>query len=46
MSENPIAKTSISRQIAEQLRATIIDGRFKIGERLPTEDQLASASWC
>jgi len=38
---NPIVKTSISRQIAEQLRTAIIDGRFKIGERLPTEDELA-----
>lgn len=36
-----IARTSISRQIAEQLRAAIIAGQFKIGERLPTEDELA-----
>ena len=34
-------KTSISRRIAEQLRAAIIAGQFKIGERLPTEDELA-----
>jgi len=39
--ENAIVKTSISKQIAEQLRAAIVDGRFKIGERLPTEDELA-----
>ena len=39
--ENPIVETSISRQIAEQLRAAIIDGKLKIGERLPTEDELA-----
>ncbi len=39
--ENPIVKTSISRQIAEQLRAAIIDGQLKIGDRLPTEDELA-----
>ena len=35
----PIVKTSIARQIAEQLRAAIIDGHFKSGERLPTEDE-------
>ena len=41
MQETAIVKTSISKQIAEQLRAAIVDGRFKIGERLPTEDELA-----
>jgi DNA-binding FadR family transcriptional regulator len=39
--ENAIVKECISKQIAEQLRAAIIDGRFKIGERLSTEDELA-----
>jgi len=39
--ENIIVKASISRQIAEQLRSAIINGHFKIGERLPTEDELA-----
>ena len=41
MQENAIVKASISKQIAEQLRAAIVDGQFKIGQRLPTEDELA-----
>ena len=39
--ENAIVKASLSKQIAEQLRAAIVAGQFKIGERLPTEDELA-----
>jgi DNA-binding FadR family transcriptional regulator len=39
--ENAILKASISKQIAEQLRSAIVSGQFKIGERLPTEDELA-----
>ena len=41
MQENIIVKASISKQIAEQLRSAIVSGQFKIGERLPTEDELA-----
>ena len=41
MSQTALDKTSISRQIAEQLREAIVSGKFKIGERLPTEDDLA-----
>ncbi len=41
MQENAIVKASISKQIAEQLRSAIVSGQFKIGERLPTEDELA-----
>ncbi|MBT8435896.1 MAG: GntR family transcriptional regulator, partial [Gammaproteobacteria bacterium] len=39
--ENTIVKASISKQIAEQLRAAIVAGQFKIGQPLPTEDELA-----
>ncbi|WP_316368434.1 FadR/GntR family transcriptional regulator [Candidatus Thiodiazotropha sp. CDECU1] len=42
MQEQAIIKSSISKQIAEQLRAAIVSGRFKSGERLPTEDELAT----
>ena len=41
MQEPAIVKASISKQIAEQLREAIVNGQFKIGERLPTEDELA-----
>ncbi len=41
MSEKALPRISISREIAEQLRDAIVTGRFKIGERLPTEDELA-----
>lgn len=41
MQELSIVKSSISKQIAEQLREAIVSGRFKIGDRLPTEDELA-----
>jgi GntR family transcriptional repressor for pyruvate dehydrogenase complex len=41
MLEVAIVKSSISKQIAEQLREAIVSGKFKIGERLPTEDELA-----
>ena len=41
MQELSIVKSSISKQIAEQLREAIVSGHFKIGERLPTEDELA-----
>ena len=41
MTQTALDKVSISRQIAEQLREAIVSGQFKIGERLPTEDELA-----
>lgn len=33
---------SLAKQIAENLRAAILDGRLKIDERLPTEEELAA----
>jgi len=36
-----IVTTSVAKQIAESLRSAIVDGRLKIDERLPTEDELA-----
>ena len=41
MQQLSIVKSSISKQIAEQLREAIVSGQFKIGDRLPTEDELA-----
>ena len=37
----PVVTTSITRQIAEQIRQSIIDGRLKADDRLPTEHELA-----
>jgi len=37
----PVVATSISRQIAEQIRQSILDGRLKADDRLPTEHELA-----
>lgn len=36
-----IVTTSVARQIADNLRAAIVEGRIKVDERLPTEDELA-----
>jgi len=36
-----IVTTSIAKQIAENLREAILDGRLKMDERLPTEDELS-----
>ncbi len=41
MQEKTVIKTSISKQIAEQIRDAIVSGQLEIGDRLPTEDELA-----
>ncbi len=37
-----IVTTSVARQIADSLRAAILEGRIKADERLPTEEDLAA----
>lgn len=37
----PVVATSVTRQIAEQIRESIFDGRLKADDRLPTEHELA-----
>ncbi|MEM7424738.1 MAG: FadR/GntR family transcriptional regulator [Pseudomonadota bacterium] len=37
----PVVTTSVTRQIAEQIRQSIVDGRLKADDRLPTEHELA-----
>lgn len=37
----PVVTTSIAKQIAERLREAIMTGHLRVGERLPTEDDLA-----
>jgi GntR family transcriptional repressor for pyruvate dehydrogenase complex len=41
MIKSSIVKSSLPKQIAQQLREAIVSGKFKIGDRLPTEDELA-----
>ncbi len=36
-----VVKSGLSKQVADNLKAAIMDGRLKIDERLPTEDDLA-----
>ncbi|SFG76299.1 FadR/GntR family transcriptional regulator [Neptunomonas qingdaonensis] len=37
----PVSQQSLSRQIADQIRQSIIDGSLAADDRLPTEDELA-----
>ncbi|MBP2551055.1 DNA-binding FadR family transcriptional regulator [Neorhizobium galegae] len=36
-----VVRSGIAKQVAENIRSAIMDGRLKIDERLPTEDDLA-----
>ena len=36
-----VVRSGIAKQVAENIRSAIMDGRLKIDERLPTEDELA-----
>jgi len=37
----PVNKSSLSKQVADQLQEAILDGSLKADDRLPTEDELA-----
>ena len=37
----PVVSTSVTKQIAEQIKASILDGRLKADDRLPSEHELA-----
>src|SRR5687768_10960413 len=36
-----VVRTGIARQVSDNIRSAIMDGRLKIDERLPTEEELA-----
>ncbi|MEQ1951385.1 FadR/GntR family transcriptional regulator [Mesorhizobium sp. CN2-181] len=36
-----VVRTGLAKQVADEIRAAILDGRLKIEERLPSEDELA-----
>jgi GntR family transcriptional regulator, transcriptional repressor for pyruvate dehydrogenase complex len=36
-----IVRTGLSRQVAESIRAAILEGRLQVDDRLPSEDELA-----
>lgn len=38
-----VVRTGIARQVAENIRSAIMDGRLKVEERLPTEEDLAKS---
>ncbi len=37
----PVNRTSLSKQIADQLQAAIVEGSLKANDRLPTEEEMA-----
>lgn len=40
---NAVVTTSVAKQIAEGIRQAIVEGKIKVGERLPTEEDLAKS---
>ena len=36
-----IVRTGLSRQVAEKIRSAILEGRLKVDDRLPSEEELA-----
>jgi len=38
-----VVRTGVARQVADKIRAAILDGRLQIDERLPTEEDLAKS---
>lgn len=36
-----VVRTGVAKQVADKIRVAILDGRLKIDERLPTEEELA-----
>lgn len=40
MSLSPVRQSSLSDQVVERLRAEIVEGRWKVGERIPPEPEL------
>lgn len=38
----PLVTNSISQQVSEKIRESIVNGRFKVNDRLPTEEELAT----
>jgi DNA-binding FadR family transcriptional regulator len=41
LSFDDIVRTGVAKQVSEQIRGAILDGRLQIDERLPTEEELA-----
>ncbi len=38
---NSVVRGSVAKQVADSIREAILDGRLKVNERLPTEEELA-----
>ena len=40
MTLDPVRQTSLSDQVVERLRTEIVEGRWRVGERIPPEPEL------